>query len=299
MTEQETNHPTQGRRRRHKSPSSIPSAPPMPVPRLVDCLDTADGPSDEEGEKDAKRQRSEPTTPISTSSRPPHEYDEVMGITQVKPREADRFEEGIEPEFQDAEEVRTRETGEGLETGTRESGAFHRGFGIATLQECLDRINQSRTDAPATCHSGAKAEESPDPPQVMSPNVEEEQIHETTSVKRPSPDAESEPRIKEERKEEDVTPKSEAATVGSKDEPAELDSEDSLRPKQMGEELRRLIVEFPPSADSTPRQLDEQRRATAPCTPRELMVRMHQEGQHDLVVVQYPQTHFCFIKPFG
>ena len=83
MTEQEMNHPTQGRRRRHKSPSSIPSAPPMPKPRLADHLDTADGPSDEEGEKDAKGQGSEPTTPISTSSRPPNEYDEVMGITQV------------------------------------------------------------------------------------------------------------------------------------------------------------------------------------------------------------------------
>ena len=63
MTEQEMNHPTQGRRRRHKSPSSISSAPPMPVQRLTHHLDTADGPSDEEGEKDAKRQRSEPTTP--------------------------------------------------------------------------------------------------------------------------------------------------------------------------------------------------------------------------------------------
>ena len=32
-----------------------------------------------------------------------------MGITQVEPREAERFEEGIEPEFQDAEETVTRE----------------------------------------------------------------------------------------------------------------------------------------------------------------------------------------------
>ena len=164
MTEQEMNHPTQGRRRRHKSPSSISSAPPKPVPRSADHLDTADDPSDEEGEKDAKRQRSEPTTPISTSSRPLHEYDEVMGITQVEPREAERFEEGIEPEFQDAEEVETRESGEGLETGTHESGAFHGGFGSTTLQECLDRINQSRIDAPATCHSGVKIEESSNPP---------------------------------------------------------------------------------------------------------------------------------------
>ena len=38
----------------------------------------------EEQEKDAKRQRSAPTTPRSTSSISPHEYDEVMGITQVE-----------------------------------------------------------------------------------------------------------------------------------------------------------------------------------------------------------------------
>ena len=80
MIKQDMSHPTHGGRRRHKSPSSISSAPPMPVPKLADHLDTADGPSDEEGEKDAKRQRSEPTTPISTSSRPPHECDEAMGI---------------------------------------------------------------------------------------------------------------------------------------------------------------------------------------------------------------------------
>ena len=35
----------------------------------------------------------------------PAEYDEVMGITQMDPREAERFEEGVEPEFQDVEEV--------------------------------------------------------------------------------------------------------------------------------------------------------------------------------------------------
>ena len=54
------------------------SAPPMPLPRLADHFDTAESPSDEEGEKDVKRQRSEPTTPIPTSSTPPREYDEVM-----------------------------------------------------------------------------------------------------------------------------------------------------------------------------------------------------------------------------
>ena len=64
----------------------------LPVPRLSDHLDTEIAPSDEEGGKEAKRHKSEPTTPISTCSRPPHEYDEVMGITQVDSREAERFE---------------------------------------------------------------------------------------------------------------------------------------------------------------------------------------------------------------
>ena len=58
-------------------------------------MDTDVGPSDEEGGKEAKRQKSEPTTPISTSSRPPNEYDEGMGLTQVDSREAERFEEGL------------------------------------------------------------------------------------------------------------------------------------------------------------------------------------------------------------
>ena len=71
---------------------------------MANHLDTGLGPSDEEGGKEAKRQKSEPTTPTSTSSKPPDEYDEVMGITQVDSREAERFAEGIEPEFQEAVE---------------------------------------------------------------------------------------------------------------------------------------------------------------------------------------------------
>ena len=194
----------------------------MPLPRLVDHLDTADGPSDEEGEKDAKRQRSEPTAPRSTFSRTPHEYDEDMGITQVEPRHAERFEEGIDSEFQDAEEVITEGTEKVIETEVHEVGGLHGGFGSATLRECLDRINQDRTDAPAARHSRVDTEKIPDPPQVMSPNVEEDQTRESTSAKPPSPGSKSQPRIKEERKEEDVTPKSEAAQVGAKDEPGIL-----------------------------------------------------------------------------
>ena len=73
MTDQNQSHPTQGRSRRYKSPASFPAAQRMPLPRLLDHMDAADGPSDEEEEKDGKRQRSAPTTPRSTSSRPSQE----------------------------------------------------------------------------------------------------------------------------------------------------------------------------------------------------------------------------------
>ena len=72
----------------------IQSAPLLPVPRLADHLDTDVGPSDEESGIEAKRQKTEPTTPISTCSRPPNEYDEVTGITQVDSREAERLRRG-------------------------------------------------------------------------------------------------------------------------------------------------------------------------------------------------------------
>ena len=59
MTDQNMEHPTSGRRRRHKSPPSAQYLSALPVPRLADHLDTEHGPSDEEGGKEAKRQKSE------------------------------------------------------------------------------------------------------------------------------------------------------------------------------------------------------------------------------------------------
>ena len=70
------------------------------------------------------------------------EHNEVMGITQAEPRDAERFEEGIDSEFQDAEEVTAGET-DGGETENCGPGDVHEGI-----------------DKPS------------DPPQVMSPNVE-------------------------------------------------------------------------------------------------------------------------------
>ena len=104
MTEPDTDHPTAGRRRGYKSPPVLHDTVALPAPRLADHLDTENAPSEEDGEKEAKRQRSEPTTPISTSSRLPYEYDEVMGITQVNPREADSVEERLDLEYHDVSE---------------------------------------------------------------------------------------------------------------------------------------------------------------------------------------------------
>ena len=155
------------------------------------------------------------------------------------------------------------------------SGVSHGGFGSLSLQECLDRLNQTRVDAPATCHSGVGIEDSPKPPQVMSPNVGEEQthdneqVHDTLPDDRLLPEDESQSRIKEERKEEEVTPKSEPAIAEVKEEVGGRDSEDSFRPEHVAEELQRLIAEFPPNVDPVP-QHESREGATTPETFREM-----------------------------
>ena len=129
----------------------MPSTVALPLPRLADHLDTEFGPSDEEGEKEAKRQRSEPTTPISTASRLPHEYDAVMGVTQVGPEEARRVEEGLDPEYHDA----TEGPEDHNETDAKcAPDSSHRGCGSSSLRECLELLDYNRRNAPATLHSG-------------------------------------------------------------------------------------------------------------------------------------------------
>ena len=104
MAEASMEHPTAGRRRRHKIPPVLHAPLAIPIPRLEDHVDTENGPSDEDGDKKAKRQRSEPTTPISTSSRLPYEYDQLMGITHVGSGETEGFEEGNDLVDHDAAE---------------------------------------------------------------------------------------------------------------------------------------------------------------------------------------------------
>ena len=107
MAETDSSHPTAGRRRRQKGP---PAAVQAPLPRLELASDTENEHSDDSaGEKEAKRQRSEPTTPVSTSSRHPYDYDALMGITRVGTKEAERFEEDLDStEYHDATEEPTR-----------------------------------------------------------------------------------------------------------------------------------------------------------------------------------------------
>ena len=83
MAESGDLHPTAGRRRTEKGPPSTVPGTSGALPRLERVSDTESEHSDDSaGEKEAKRQRSEPTTPVSTSSRLPYEYDALMGITR-------------------------------------------------------------------------------------------------------------------------------------------------------------------------------------------------------------------------
>ena len=104
MAESGDLHPIAGRRRREKGPPTVHVTSQVPLPRLERASDTASEHSeDSAGEKEAKRQRSEPTTPVSTSSRHPYDYDALMGITRVGTKEAEGFEEDLDStEYHDA-----------------------------------------------------------------------------------------------------------------------------------------------------------------------------------------------------
>ena len=92
----------------------------------------------------------------------------------MDPREAERFEEGLDSEYHDAAE-------EPQDTNKPEpehmSCFSHGGCGSSSLRECLDLLNQTRSNSPAPCHSRVKIGKTSDPLQVMSPSVEEEQTN--------------------------------------------------------------------------------------------------------------------------
>ena len=228
-----------------------------PVPRLADHLDDAEnGPSGDEGEKEAKRQRSEPTTPISTSSRLPHEYDEVMGITQVDPREAERIEEGLDLEYHDAsEDPPNNETSEQPQIADLDHG----GCGSSSLRECIELLSNTKRKAP-----GIENEDSADPHQVMSPNVEQRQTTVNLQTSGPMP---SDPSLlKDEPQTRTSHMKSEVIPL--KQEPPTLEVKEELEPevKEQSSEANKIKEETQPpdSEDSidAERVADELRRFT-------------------------------------
>ena len=165
MAESRCLHPTSGRRRREKGPPSAHSIVQIPLPRLERAGDTeSEHSEDSAGEKEAKRQRSEPTTPVSTSSRHPYDYDDLMGITRVGTKEAEGFEEDLDSvECHDAtEEPGKREEIDGTQA-TLKSAGFQRGFGSSSLKECIQLLHATVCNSPAPLDSGVG--QTTDPPQ--------------------------------------------------------------------------------------------------------------------------------------
>ena len=156
-------HPTDGRRRKEKGPPSN-----LALPRLERVSDTErEHSEDSAGEKEAKRQRSNPGTPVSTPRRMPYDYDAVMGITRVGTREAEGFDEDLDStEYHDAnditeEPIRKEETEADSQVPT--STGFQGGYGSSSLKECIELLSTTSRVTPAPLDSGVG--DSADPPQ--------------------------------------------------------------------------------------------------------------------------------------
>ena len=138
------------------------------LPRPDGVSDTESEHSDDSaGEKEAKRQRSEPTTPVSTSNRLPYEYDALMGITRVGTKEAQGFEEDLDtPEYHDAAEEPIRKEETDASQPELRSMGFQGGYGSSSLKECIELLNATSNHAPAPLDS-VVGQETIDPPQIL------------------------------------------------------------------------------------------------------------------------------------
>ena len=254
----------------------------------------------------------------------------------MDPREAERFEEGLDLEYRDASEnPPVPETPE----PTHMPSFSHGGCGSSSQRECIELLNNTRRNAPATLHSGVKEEKLSDPQQVMSPNVEEKQTiaNATVSGSMPSDTSllKNEPQSRTDQvKSEATTPKLESPTLDVKEELGEPeaneqspdalreegqesreipphDSEDSLSPEHVADELRRLAETQAQAASATYQGSEE--GATAPNSawnweePQlqiplgigKTVVPMHLRDQEDTGVDSSPRTRVCFVQPFG
>ena len=154
MADKANAHPTDGRRRKEKGPPSN-----LALPRLERVSDTErEHSEDSAGEKEAKRQRSNPGTPVSTPRLMPYDYDAMMGITRVGTREAEGFDEDLDStEYHDAndnteEPIRKEETEADSQVQT--STGFQGGYGSSSLKECIELLNTTSRVTPAPLDSG-------------------------------------------------------------------------------------------------------------------------------------------------
>ena len=165
MADMANAHPTDGRRRKEKGPPSN-----LALPRLERVSDTErEHSEDSAGEKEAKRQRSNPGTPVSTPRRMPYDYDAMMGITRVGTREAEGFDEDLDStEYHDAndnteEPIRKEETD--VDTQTPNSTGLQGGYGSSSLKECIELLSATNRVTPAPLDSGIG--DSAGPPQFV------------------------------------------------------------------------------------------------------------------------------------
>ena len=130
------------------------------LPRLDRVSDTEGEHSDDSaGEKEAKRQRSEPTTPVSTSGRLPYDYDAVMGITKVGTKEVEGFGEDLDTsEYHDAAEEPIRKDELDNTVEPHRLSDFQGGYGSSSLKECIELLNTTTRNAPAPLDSGVEHE---------------------------------------------------------------------------------------------------------------------------------------------
>ena len=308
MAEAADIHPTAGRRRKEKGPPSS-----LALPRLERVSDTECGHSDDSaGEKEAKRQRSNPGTPVSTPRRMPYDYDAVMGITRVGTREAEGFDEDLgSMEYHDANET-TDEPSRKDETECtspqQKSTGFQGGYGSSSLKECIELLNTTTKIAPAPLDSGV-GKNSPDPLQVMSPNMEESLTDATAqpssgsisqvpmpvtklidgsdsqkvsqvkdeppsqvkdeSVKEIKPESSSSTQEVKVEQEESEKQGESIASVKQEEHAPEPDSEDSFTPERAVEAIQRLL-EAQESRTGEREHLEEEREVSSPhVNPRE------------------------------
>ena len=143
-----SDHPTGGRRRKHRGSGAKASMPDLPLPRLPPLsIDLSDG----DAEKEGKRPRSTPTTPKSGRGLDAFEYDRLVGVHSVEStsgEELDREQTETETPIQGVANESARE----FDSGSRVVESL-KGFGSSSLSEVLAWNRRSNLDALAACAS--------------------------------------------------------------------------------------------------------------------------------------------------